>query len=115
MSTEFVTPAGLRRTEFAAMGTTVSLLLPEDTAAFGSALVRTLYAEWEQTLSRFRPASELSRLNARAGEPVAVSPLLWAVLETSLAAARATAGLYDPTLLRQIIAVGYASSFETLA
>jgi thiamine biosynthesis lipoprotein len=114
MDADFAIPAGLKRIEFAAMGTTVSLLLPEDSADHGGALVRALFEEWEQVLSRFRPESELGRLNARAGEPVIVSPLLCAVLETSLRAAAATQGLYDPTLLRQIIAVGYTASFETL-
>src|SRR5260221_8842999 len=114
MDADFATPAGLKRVEFAAMGSTVSLLLPEDSVDHGGALVRALFDEWEQALSRFRPERELSRLNARAGEPVIVSPLLCSVLETSLRAAAATQGLYDPTLLRQIIAVGYTASFEIL-
>jgi FAD:protein FMN transferase len=114
MDADFATPSGLRRVEFAAMGTTVSLLLPEDSADHGGALVQALFERWEQALSRFRPESELSRLNVRAGEPAIVSPLLYSVLATSVRAAAATRGLYDPTLLRQIIAVGYAASFETL-
>lgn len=108
------TPQGMTRVAFAAMGTTVSLLLPRDDAAAGEDLARDLFEEWERTLSRFRPQSELSRLNARAGETVAVSPLLCEVLAAALAAAAATGGLYDPTLLHQIVAVGYARSFDEL-
>ncbi len=96
------------------MGTVISLLLPETRAAEGAAVARTLFAEWEQCLSRFLPESELSRLNRRAGEPVAVSALLWNVLTTALAAARATDGLYDPTLLYQLLYVGYDRSFDDL-
>jgi thiamine biosynthesis lipoprotein len=113
-ATRYVTPDGMARVEFAAMGTTVSLLLPEDDAAAGGALARALFAEWEQALSRFLPESELSRLNARAGETVTLSPLLCDVLAAALAAAAATGGLYDPTLLHQIVAVGYAHDFAAL-
>ena len=104
----------MARVAFAAMGTTVSLLLPERDAEAGGALARELFAEWERTLSRFRAESELSRLNARAGETVAISPLLCEVLAAALAAASATGGLYDPTLLHQIVAVGYGRSFDEL-
>jgi len=76
--------------------------------------IQTLFATWERVLSRFRPDSELARLNAHAGASVAVSPLLYDVVVTALAAARATDGLYDPTLLRQIVALGYDRSFDRL-
>ncbi len=110
----YETPTGMARAQFAAMGATVSLLLPAGQAAQGAETVRALFAAWEATLSRFRPDSELSRLNARAGEEVAVGPLLYDSVATALAAARATAGLYDPTLLRQIVAYGYDRSFDLL-
>ena len=111
---EWRTPAGLRRVDFPAMGTTVSLLLPTPRAATGTAAVRALFAGWEGTLSRFRPDSELSYLNRRAGETVAVGALLFEAIATALAAARASDGLYDPTLLRQIEDLGYDRSFESL-
>ncbi|MDQ2830218.1 MAG: FAD:protein FMN transferase, partial [Chloroflexota bacterium] len=56
----------------------------------------------------------LARLNAHAGASIAVSPLLYDVVATALAAARATDGLYDPTLLRPIVALGYDRSFDRL-
>lgn len=46
--------------------------------------------------------------------PVRVSSLLWDVLTTALEAARATQGLYDPTLLHQMVALGYNRSFDRL-
>ncbi len=111
---EWRTPAGLCRVDFPAMGTMVSLLLPTPRAAAGTAAVRALFAGWEETLSRFRPDSELSYLNRRAGETVAVGALLFDVIATALAAAWASGGLYDPTLLRQIEGLGYDRSFESL-
>src|SRR3989442_900082 len=80
---EYRTPVGMRREQFRAMGTTVSLLLLEDQVAVGTRVVRTLFAEWEQTLSRFLPESELSQLNQRAGEAFPVSDLLYHVLTTA--------------------------------
>ena len=68
----------------------------------------------EAALSRFRPDSDLSRLNARAGRPVHVSPLLAELLALALDAARQTDGLYDPTVLEALEAAGYDRSFEQL-
>src|SRR5258708_3423099 len=64
-----MTPAGMRRESFRAMGTTISLLLLESQIESGVQIVRTLFMEWEQTLSRFLPESELSQLNQHAGKP----------------------------------------------
>lgn len=115
----FMTPTytdlpGHARVEFPAMGTSVTVLLPTRYERAGGQAVQTLFAHWERALSRFKPVSELSRLNARAGEPVPVSPLLYNVLEMALQAAVATQGIYDPTLLTQIVALGYSASFESL-
>jgi FAD:protein FMN transferase len=107
-------PAGMHRVRFGAMGTTVSVLLPEQQAEAGSAAVRDLFVRWEGMLSRFLPESELASLNRHAGQPLVVSPLLYEVIATALKAAQATEGLYDPTLLRHLVALGYDRSFATL-
>ena len=104
----------MARSQFRAMGTTVSLLLLEEQSEEGTTLVQDLFDEWEQMLSRFLPESELSQLNRRAGAYVMVSPLLFNVMEEALEAARATRGLYDPTLLYQLQQMGYDRSFDTL-
>jgi thiamine biosynthesis lipoprotein len=104
----------MRREEFRAMGTTISLLLPESQAEMGAQIVRTLFSEWEQTLSRFLPESELSQLNQQAGTPVAVSDLFYDVLATALTAAQATEGVYDPALLDQLVQLGYDRTFDDL-
>jgi FAD:protein FMN transferase len=114
VSPDYTTPAGLRREEFRAMGTTISLLLPESQAGLGAQIVRTLFTEWEQTLSRFLPESELSQLNQQAGTPIAVSDLLYSVLSTALTAAQATQGVYDPALLDQLVRAGYDRTFDEL-
>ena len=92
------------------MGTEVDVVLPrrQGAAAWD---VQALFAEWEGCLSRFDESSELSRMNARAGEIVAASPMLLCVLDAALRAARATDGVYDPTLGRQMAAIGYARPF----
>lgn len=109
------TPVGMARAEFRAMGTTISCLLPIEYFQRGKAIVQALFADWEQTLSRFLPESELSQLNRLAGKPVIVSQLLYRVMDRALEAARATAGLYDPSLLKQLVELGYDRSFEQLA
>lgn len=96
------------------MGTTISLLLPSGQAVMGRQIVHALFTEWEQVLSRFLPESELSQLNQRAGKPMLVSDLLCTVLLTALAAAQATEGVYDPTLLDQLMRAGYDRNFDDL-
>jgi FAD:protein FMN transferase len=107
-------PADMRRQEFRAMGTTIELLLPQRQIVQGGEAVRLLFAYWEQTLSRFQADSELSQLNCAAGKPTRVSQLLLDVLQTALAAAQATEGMFDPTLLNQLVRIGYDRSFEIL-
>ncbi len=68
----------------------------------------------ERELSRFRPDSDLSRLNAAAGRPYRAGELLWQVTQQALAWAEATDGVFDPTIGRALAAAGYDRSFETL-
>ncbi len=98
---------------FAAMGTEVAVILPSADAARADD-VRDLFAEWEAALSRFRPASDLSRLNARSGSPVATREPLTGVLRQALRAAAATSGIFDPTLGSDLSDVGYARTFSSL-
>ncbi len=111
---DLAVPSGMRREGFRAMGTTISLLLPAEHAEPGAGAIAGLFTEWEEVLSRFRPESELSYLNRHAGEPVTVSALLFDVTAAALKAARATNGIYDPTLLQQMVRLGYDRSFDDL-
>ena len=69
----------------------------------------------EQLWSRFRPDSDISRLNASEG-PVLVHPDTAALIETMIRAFRETRGTFNPTLLPRVIAAGYDTSIapETL-
>lgn len=69
---------------------------------------------YEQTLSRFRPDSELSELNRQAGKWVKVSPILLENLHTARQASRLTDGLYNPLILPALLAVGYDRSFADM-
>lgn len=82
--------------------------------------VEDLFASVESALSRFRPDSELSRLNRAAADCQGrqlfqTSPLLFDVAHAALEAARETSGLFDPTVLGALVAAGYDRSFELVA
>ncbi len=101
--------------EFRAMGSHMTALI-QSAAAVDDLLaaVPGWFEGWEQQLSRFRPDSELSQLNANAGQPVPVSPELWAVLQAALAAAAETDGLVTPAVLAAVEAAGYDRTFDLL-
>jgi thiamine biosynthesis lipoprotein len=68
----------------------------------------------EAELSRFRPESDLSRLNAGAGSWVSVGRRLLEALRLALRAREDTNGRFDPTILPALVAAGYDKSFELL-
>jgi thiamine biosynthesis lipoprotein len=74
-----------------------------------------LFEGWEQVFSRFRPGSELNRVNSAPAGVLTVSRLFASVLRSALAAASATGGLVDPTLGLAIEAAGYDRDFSLLA
>jgi thiamine biosynthesis lipoprotein len=71
-------------------------------------------ADLEARWSRFRPTSELSRMNAMAGQPTVVSPELWLLVERAVAAWTLTGGAFDPTVLGAVVAAGYDRDFTEL-
>lgn len=95
-----------------AMGSTADVLV---WARDAEALVTWAHEELarlEACWSRFRDDSELSALNAQAGRgPVRVSPTLWAALDAARDAHARTGGLFDPTILPNLRALGYEHSF----
>ncbi len=97
---------------FHAMGTEIELLAVPSLPADVVENVQAGFEAAEACLSRFRPESELSRLNAAAGRPFPASPLLLQVLGEALAAADESGGLFDPVLLRAVEAAGYRESIE---
>jgi thiamine biosynthesis lipoprotein len=75
-------------------------------AAWG--MVRDEFEATERALSRFRPESELSILNGRAGdgEFVAVGERLWACLAASRRAHRISDGRFDPRVITVLETIG---------
>jgi FAD:protein FMN transferase len=73
--------------------------------------------EAHRALSRFDPASELSRLNRDPRPVVPASPLLRRVVAAALTAGLRSGGLVDATLVDEIEAAGYDRSreFEAIA
>lgn len=71
--------------------------------------------EFDRACSRFRPDSELSRVNGRAGEFVPAGPVLLEAVSAALRAARLTDGDVDPTVGGALIALGYDRSFDELS
>lgn len=97
---------------FPALGTYASLLVT-DAAALdaGTQLLTRELAAVDAACSRFRPDSELSRLNHAGGRPVRVSPLLAGALAAAVAAAMLTDGDVDPTCGRSLADLGYDRDF----
>jgi thiamine biosynthesis lipoprotein ApbE len=103
-------------TSWQALGTTVVLRCTDPAgAADARAIVERELAAIDLACSRFRPDSELSCLNARAGRPVRASPLLIEALELAIAAARLTNGDVDPTVGRALELAGYDRDWSLLA
>lgn len=71
-------------------------------------------AACERALSRFDPASDLSRLNAAGGRWTPVGRRLLEALRLALRAREDTGGRFDPTVLPALVAAGYDRSFEVL-
>lgn len=95
---------------FRAMGTDVHVIVhgDPDLAALAEAEVLRLERRW----SRFLDTSEVSELNRRAGEWVAVSDDTVLLVERAILAANATDGRFDPTVLGDVLRAGYDRSFE---
>jgi thiamine biosynthesis lipoprotein len=98
-------------TTFRAMGCDVVVAGAGESS---QAAIRRLFAEREETFSRFRPESELNAVNAAAGRPTVVSPVFASMLERSLALAAETNGLVDPTVGAAIQALGYTRDLAEL-
>jgi thiamine biosynthesis lipoprotein len=73
------------------------------------AAARRALESWHERFTRFRAGSELSRLNADPRPEVPVSATMALLVEAIVAAADATGGLVDATLLREIESAGYRS------
>jgi FAD:protein FMN transferase len=105
-------------TTFRSMGSDIRLiieapLLPGLPPPSAAADRERIYIEdFAARLSRFRPDSELSVLNADPSVEVPASILLRTAVGAGIWAAERSEGLVDPTLVGEIEAVGYETSQE---
>ena len=76
--------------------------------------VRALFDERDARFSRFRPSSELARVNALPLGLTLVSGEFASMLSLSIDAARATDGIVTPTVGGAIVAAGYDRDFARL-
>ncbi|MCW3033192.1 MAG: FAD:protein transferase [Solirubrobacteraceae bacterium] len=74
--------------------------------------VRATLERFDRVCSRFRADSELTSVNARAGRPVEVSPLMADAVEIALRGAALTDGTLDPCLGRSLEQAGYDRDWE---
>ncbi|MGC2241086.1 MAG: FAD:protein FMN transferase, partial [Acidimicrobiia bacterium] len=68
----------------------------------------------ERRWSRFLPDSEVSTLNRRPGIPMVVSADTLVLVERALQAKEMTNGLFEPTVLGDLMRAGYDRSFDQL-
>jgi thiamine biosynthesis lipoprotein ApbE len=107
--------AALGSCAWEALGTSVVVRVIDPGAldAARAAVARDL-ARIDRACSRFRADSELSDVNARAGRPTQISPLLAEALEVALRAAELTDGDVDPTVGRALELAGYDRDWRLL-
>jgi FAD:protein FMN transferase len=101
---------------FRALGTT-AVIATADGAWEGEACaaVERELDTIDRSCSRFRPDSDLMRVNRARGARVTVSPSLLEALRVALDAARSSGGLVDPTVGRALRVSGYDSTFRVVA
>jgi FAD:protein FMN transferase len=111
--------SALSRIEWHAVGTTCAAAVTagpheEREASWALAAARDEVTACERELSRFDPASDLSRLNRAGGKWTPVGFRLLEALRLAVAAREETEGRFDPTILPALTAAGYDRSFELL-
>jgi thiamine biosynthesis lipoprotein len=83
-----------------------------DSATVAAREARLTLLDAHRALSRFDPASELSRINRDPHPVLPASPLLRRLVAAALTAGLRSGGLVDATLVSEIEAAGYARSRE---
>src|SRR6516162_4769125 len=104
------TALGTKR--FTALGTSVHLLVTDPGAADRAcALLAEELDAIDRACSRFRPDSELWRVNHACGRTTRISSLLAEAVAVALTAADVTDGDVDPTCGRSLARLGYDRDF----
>jgi thiamine biosynthesis lipoprotein len=99
---------------FRAMNTTITLgaECPYPDQVFDMA--QESIERYEARFTRFKETSELSALNRAGGEWFSVSPDMLELLIAAAECHQATNGIFDPSILLDLQAVGYTQSFDQL-
>lgn len=94
-------------------GTSVQLLVqPADVLGDARRILVEELAATDDACSRFRPDSELSRLNAARGRAMRVSERFMEALCVARGAAERTRGAVDPTVGSALVALGYDRDYD---
>ncbi len=96
---------------FRAMGCQGGLVVVGGTTAH-VALARRLLEHLESRWSRFRPESDISRINRACGIAVPVDPATIELVTAMVHAWVVTERAFDPTLLAPLIGLGHATSWD---
>ncbi len=99
--------------QFRAMGADAEITIVGGSSALMGGARRRLEG-LESRWSRFRPTSEVCRMNASAGAAVRVSADTLLLVERATLGATLTAGRFDPLQLRAIRAIGYRTTFAEI-
>jgi thiamine biosynthesis lipoprotein len=102
-----------REARFSAMGTSAHVVVVggrPPLLARAQARIADLEGRW----SRFRPDSELNRVNASAGRPVVVSTETFDLIARAVAGWEMTRGRFDPSVLPAVRAAGYDRDFAAI-
>jgi thiamine biosynthesis lipoprotein len=83
---------------------------PENLPGWNGAI--ELLEHLEACWSRFRPASDISRLNLADGRPLRVDPVTITLIDTMIDAWRTTEHRFDPTILPALMEAGYRASID---
>jgi thiamine biosynthesis lipoprotein len=106
---------GATHAEFGAFGTYGHLAVRRaDVLVHALRIAEAVVADVDATCSRFRPDSDLSRVNRTPGRWVDVHPLLVEAVRVAVHAATATDGLVHPLLGRPLVTLGYDRDFGEL-
>ena len=100
--------------EFRAMNTDVLVAAQGSLAEMECKPPRDYIDAGERRFSRFQQASELSQLNRSAGKWFKTSPEMLNVLQKARKFFDLTNGLFDPSVLPDLIHVGYARSMDEI-
>lgn len=76
--------------------------------------VERFFREAHARFTRFEATSELSALNAAAGQPFRASPQMFEVVDLARKFSTLTGGLFNPTILGALEAAGYDRTFAAI-